>query len=44
MPEENRLTRNQKSYLISCVGLVSVCVLAAMSYLVPKCVKLISEA
>lgn len=35
------LTRNQKSFLVACVGAVSVAVLAAMTYLVPACVDLI---
>ena len=32
------LTRNQKAFLVACVGAVSVAVLAAMTYLVPACV------
>lgn len=32
------LTRNQKAFLVACVGMASMAVLAAMTYLVPACV------
>lgn len=37
------MTSNQKCFLISCVGVVSVLVLSAMTYLVPECVRLIRD-
>lgn len=44
MTENMKLTGNQKTGLIACVGMVALTVVGVMAYVVPECVKLISEA
>lgn len=44
MAENMKLTGNQKTGLIACVGMVALTVVGVMAYVVPECVKLISEA
>lgn len=37
------MTGSQKTFLVSCVGIVTVIVISAMAYTVPTCVKLIQN-
>lgn len=39
----NKLTSDQKVFLVGCVGVVSTLVLGCMTYLVPTCVKIILD-